>query len=223
MSWSSQSTRPGTSRFSGPGEMIGHLRMPVVVPEIPGGRSNEPLDLGTITAKLFDMIKVGDLAPDFDVERIGTQEKGRRLKLSDYRGKLVLLNFWDPWQRQNDMTMLNEVQENFGRDPRFVIISLACGINTAQAEQAIKQNRMNWTHGLGGDYVSGIAARYKIAVVKNSYFIGPDQRYRRIPVTFLIGPDGKIVAHDLSGSDLEAVRKALENPKLFPAAAPSRR
>ena len=65
-------------RFSGPGKIIGHLRMPVVVPEIPGGRSNEPLDLGTVTAKLFDMIKVGDVAPDFDVERIGTQEKGRR-------------------------------------------------------------------------------------------------------------------------------------------------
>ena len=43
-----------------------------------GGRSNEPLDLGTITAKLFDALKVGELAPDFDVERIGTPERGRR-------------------------------------------------------------------------------------------------------------------------------------------------
>jgi protocatechuate 3,4-dioxygenase beta subunit len=206
-------------RFSGPGKEIGHLTMPVVVPEIPGGRSNEPLDLGTITAKLFDTIKVGDLAPDFDVERIGTQGKGGRLKLSDYRGKLVLLDFWYTVHGPNDMTVLNEVQENFGRDPRFVLISLACGMNTAPAEQSIKQNRMSWTHGLGGDFVSGVAARYKIGAVQNSNFIGPDERYRRIPVTFLIGPNGKVVAHDLSGSDLEAVRKALENPKLFPAAA----
>jgi hypothetical protein len=34
-------------------------------------------------------------------------------------------------------------------------------------------------------------------------------------MTFLIGPDRRIVAHDLGGADLEAVRKALENPKLF--------
>ena len=90
---SQRGPRPSVLRS---GRKIGHLRMPVVVPEIPGGRSNEPLDLGTITAKLFDTLKVGDLAPDFDVERIGSQEKGRRLKLSDYRGKLVLLDFWDP-------------------------------------------------------------------------------------------------------------------------------
>ena len=49
--------------------------MTFTVPEMPGGRSNEPLDLGTITAKLFETLKVGDLAPDFDVERIGSAER----------------------------------------------------------------------------------------------------------------------------------------------------
>jgi hypothetical protein len=38
-------------------------------------------------------------------------------------------------------------------------------------------------------------------------------------VTFLIGPDGRIVAHDLSGDDVGAVDEALENPKLFSLAA----
>jgi len=53
-------------RFSGPGGRdVGRVRMPVIVAEMPGGRSNEPLDLGTITAKLFDAFKVGDPAPDF--------------------------------------------------------------------------------------------------------------------------------------------------------------
>jgi beta-lactamase regulating signal transducer with metallopeptidase domain/protocatechuate 3,4-dioxygenase beta subunit len=208
-------------RFSGPGKEIAHLRMPVVVPEMPGGRSNEPLDLGTITAKLFDGFKAGDLAPDFDVERIGTPEKGRRLKLGDFRGKLVLLNFWNPSEFQNDMTVLKEVQENFGNDPRFVLISLACSKKSAEAEQSIKKNSLSWTHGSGGDFVSGVAPRYKIGAIPNASFIGPDERYRRIPVTFLIGPDGKLLAHDLSGTDLEAVRKALENPKLFPASATS--
>ena len=63
-------------RFGGPGDVIGKVKMPFTVPEIPGGRSNEPLDLGTITAKLFETLKVGDLAPDFDVERIGTPGEG---------------------------------------------------------------------------------------------------------------------------------------------------
>jgi beta-lactamase regulating signal transducer with metallopeptidase domain/peroxiredoxin len=211
-------------RFSGPGREIAYLRMPVVVPEIPGGRSNEPLDLGTITAKLFDAWRVGDLAPDFDIERIATQEKGQRLKLSDFRGKLVLLDFWDPSYMENDMTLLKEVQENFGKDPRFVIISLACGKNIAGAEPFIKKNNLRWIHGCGGDFDKGVGPRYRLRAIPSAQFIGPDQHLRRIPTTFLIGPDGKILGHDLSGTDLEAVRKAMENPKLFPvAAAPARR
>jgi beta-lactamase regulating signal transducer with metallopeptidase domain/protocatechuate 3,4-dioxygenase beta subunit/peroxiredoxin len=211
-------------RFSGPGREIAYLRMPVVVPEISGGRSNEPLDLGTITAKLFDAWRVGDLAPDFDVEPIGTQEKGQRLKLSDFRGKLVLLDFWDPSYTKNDMTVLKEVQANFGKAPRFVIISLACGKNIAGAEPFIKKNNLSWIHGAGGDFDKGVGPRYKVRAIPYAQLIGPDQRYRRNPTTFLIGPDGKMLGHDLRGDDLEAVRKAMENPKLFPvAAAPARR
>jgi beta-lactamase regulating signal transducer with metallopeptidase domain len=211
-------------RFSGPGKEIAHLRIPVVVPEIPGGRSNEPLDLGTITAKLFDAFKIGDLAPDFDAERIGTQEKGRRIKLSDYRGKLVLLDFWDPSYGENDMTVLKDVQENFGKDPRFVIISLACGQNIARAEPCIKKNNLSWIHGSGGDFDKGVGPRYKLRAIPYAQFVGPDGHHlRRIPVTFLIGPDGKMLGHDLSGGDVEAVRKALENPKLFPVPAAAKK
>ena len=83
----------------------------------------------------------------------------------------------------------------------------------------IKKNGLNWTHGFAGDFVSGVASRYKIQAIPNAYFITPDQHVRRIPVTFLIGPDGKMLGHDLSGTDLEAVREALESPKLFPVSA----
>jgi beta-lactamase regulating signal transducer with metallopeptidase domain/peroxiredoxin len=210
---------PADPRFVGAGREIGQLKMSITVPEIPGGRSNEPLDLGTITAKLFDMIKIGDLAPDFDVERIGTPEKGGRLKLSDYRGKLVLLDFWDVRDRPIDRIVLKEVQQTFGGDPRFVLIGLTCGKDAAEAEKVIKQNGLNWMHGFAGDFDSGISARYKIKAIPHAQILGPDQKFRRIPLTFLIGPDGRILGHDLSGGDLEAVRKALEDPKLFPAAA----
>ena len=192
--------------------------MAFTMPEIPGGRSNEPLDLGTITVKLFEALRVGDMAPDFDIERIGIPEKGRRLELGDYRGKLVLLNFWQAWERESDTTILREVQQTFGGDPRFVLISLDCGEAAAQAEKSISGKGLGWMHGVAGDFVSGVATRYKIRAIPNSGFIGPDQKRRRIPLTFLIGPDGRIVAHDLQGTDLEAVRKALDDPKLFPAA-----
>jgi peroxiredoxin len=199
--------------------LIDRVKQTVVVPAFVGDRSDEPFDLGPITAKVRQGIKIGDLAPDFDVQCIGTKNKGQRLKLSDYRGKLVLLNFWQAEAgRQNDMTVLKEVQASFGHDPRFVLISLACGKSAAQAEQSIKQDGLNWTHGFAGDFVTGAATRYDIRVIYQSQFIiGPDQKSRQVPLTFLIGPDGRIVAHDMSGNDPGAVGKALENPKLFPA------
>ena len=158
------------------GTEIGKVNMPFTVPDMPAGRSNEPLDLGTIAAKLFDALKVGDLAPDFDAERIGTPEEGQRLKLSDYRGKLVLLNFWRAWEGQNDMIVLTEVQQAFGADPRFVLISLDCSRDAANAAKFIKDNRLTWIHGLAGKEGTGVSARYKVREFPNTYMMGRDDR-----------------------------------------------
>src|SRR5208282_2980988 len=43
---------------------IGLVRKTVTVPEAPAGQPDQPLDLGTITAKLFKTLKVGDRASD---------------------------------------------------------------------------------------------------------------------------------------------------------------
>ena len=149
-------------------------------------------------------------------------EKGRRLKLGDYRGKLVLLNFRRDWDIPNDMTVLKEVQQTFGGNPRFVLISLVCSPDIAVADRFVRKDGLTWMHGFAGDVNSGVAARYKIRQSQDANFSGRDQQTRTIPVTFLIGPDGRIMAHHLGGNDLEAVRKALENPKLFPASTTAR-
>ena len=39
------------------------------------------------------IINIGQQAPDFSIK----DENGRAIKLSDYRGKLVFLNFWATW------------------------------------------------------------------------------------------------------------------------------
>jgi hypothetical protein len=198
-----------------PGTVIGTLSHPVNVPEMPGGRSNDPLDVGTMTAKLFDTLKIGDLAADFDVERIGSREKDQRLKLSDYRGKLVLLNFWDLSAGSKDMVAINEIHEAFGRDPRFVIISLFVGPSAEPADAYVKQNAFPWLNGFAGDSGGGVPARYKVESIPHRYSITPYDRRRWIPLTFLIAPDGRFLAHDLKEDDLEIVRKALANEKLF--------
>ena len=67
------------------------------IPPIPGGRSDEPLDLGALRLKVRTVPKAGDPAPDFEV----TTVDGEALALRDYRGKYLLLDFGAMWDDQS--------------------------------------------------------------------------------------------------------------------------
>jgi beta-lactamase regulating signal transducer with metallopeptidase domain/peroxiredoxin/protocatechuate 3,4-dioxygenase beta subunit len=200
---------PSYPLVRGPGTEIGTAKMTVTVPETPAGRPDAPLDLGTITAELFETLKVGDRAPDFTVPRIVGRGRGDQLRLSDYQGKLVLLDFWATWCGPclAEMPAIKDIQKTFDSDTQFQLIGLSCDETAEAAERYIKQNGLIWTHGFVGNLLAGVSA-------------GKVYKVRSIPATFLIGPDGRIRAKNLRGAELkEAVRKALEDPKLFPAAA----
>ena len=67
-----------------------------------------------------------------------------------------------------------------------------------------KENALVWTQVYGGKILEGVAETYLI---------------RAIPATFLIAPDGRVLAMNLRGPALkEAVRNALNDQKLFPTA-----
>jgi hypothetical protein len=53
-------------------------------PRLPGPHPSGPLTVG---------LGKGQLAPEIE----GEDAEGRRFKLSDYRGKVVLLDFWATW------------------------------------------------------------------------------------------------------------------------------
>jgi thiol-disulfide isomerase/thioredoxin len=189
-----------------PGEAIGSLKMSVTVPKVTEGRLDEPFDLGTVTVKLLETLKVGDLAPDFAVPRIAGKGGGEQIRLADYRGRIVLIDFWATWCGPclAEMPALKDIQKVFGADPRFNLISLACDQTDEMAKPYIREHGLIWTHGFAGGLAMGVGLTYRV---------------RSIPATFLIGPDGRILAKRLRGSELkEAVRRAIENPKLFPAA-----
>ena len=185
----SVNAKPDSQLFD-PGNDLGSLRMSVTMPEIAGGQSDEPLDLGSLTIKLFETLEVGDLAPNFTVPRIAGKGKGDQLRLSDYRGKLVLLDFWATWCGPclAEMPALEDIQKSFGADSRFVLISLACDQKDEAPKQYIRENGLIWTHGFAGEVTMGAGLSYKI---------------RSIPATFLIGPDGRILAKNLRGADLK--------------------
>ncbi len=181
----SVNARPDPQVFS-PGEALGSLRMSVTVPEVPGGRIRAAAGPGDDHCQAVRDPQGRRPRADFTVPRIAGKGKGDQLRLADYRGKLVLVDFWATWCGPclAEMPALKEIQKTFGADPRFALISLACDQKDEAPRQYIRENGLIWTHGFAGELTMGVGLNYKV---------------RSIPATFLIGPDGRILARTCAG------------------------
>ena len=127
----------------------------------------------------------GKTAPDFTAQT----PDGTPFHLADLHGKYVLLDFWASWCGPCRMENPN-VSANYRKykDRNFVVLSFSLDENKASWKQAIGDDHMDWYH--AGDlkgWHSPIVQLYMVAGVPKSY---------------LIDPDGKIVAVDLRGDDL---------------------
>ncbi|TNF58919.1 MAG: TlpA family protein disulfide reductase [Rhodobacteraceae bacterium] len=108
-------------------------------------------------------------------------------RLSDYRGKWVLLNFWATWCApcRKEMPMLAELQTEFGGET-FEVVTLATGRNSPQ----------------------GIARFFdEIGVDNLPQFRDPQSAVARemavlgLPVTVIVDPEGREVARLLGDAD----------------------
>jgi peroxiredoxin len=187
---------PPTARQYGHGELIGSGIYDFKVPEMPGGRSDEPLDIGTLQMKIHQHLKVNDIAPLFELQTMD----GKDLKLADYKGKVVLLDFGATWCGPciAEMPKLKELYEEFGKDERFVMIGLSLDKNIETLKGYVIKNDLKWPHCfIGGGFDSTVTKDYCI---------------RAIPAKFLIGPDGKIISKNRNVEQLKLeAAKALRN------------
>lgn len=134
----------------------------------------------------------GGLAPDFAMNQVD----GTELKLSDLRGKVVLVDFWASWCRPCRLAN-PEVVALYAKykDQGFEILGISLDRNTAAWEKAIEKDNLTWYH------VSDLKGWQNAAA----------QLYgvRSIPQTLLIDAEGKIIARNLKGAALEAKLKEI--------------
>lgn len=184
----------GSQPFNQP--LIGTVTKEIIVPDSPGGRSDEAFDLGALEMTARHSLKAGKPAPDFAVKTLD----GLPLKLGDYKGKVLLLDFWATWCGPcvAETPSLKAAWDAYKNDPRFAMVSLSLDPEVTAPRKFAAKNDIGWTQGFLGEWSkSDVPERFGV---------------EGIPAIFLIGPDGKIIVRDLRGEAIKtAVASALQH------------
>jgi peroxiredoxin len=116
--------------------------------------------------------------------------EGKPVKLSDFKGKYVLLDFWASWCRPCRMENPNVVAAyNRYKNKGFTVLGVSMDTNKDLWTAAIAADNLTWTH------VSDLKGWGNEAGILYSV--------KGIPQNFLIDKEGKIVAKNLRGAELD--------------------
>jgi cytochrome c biogenesis protein CcmG/thiol:disulfide interchange protein DsbE len=117
------------------------------------------------------VLEVGDIAHDFELEDFD----GNRVKLSDYRGKPVIINFWATWCApcRLEMPELQEAFENY-EEEGLVILALDQDEPIERAREFFyDEMELSFTPLL--DENSAVSTAYSsFSVLPTTYFVNPD-------------------------------------------------
>ncbi len=94
---------------------FGSLVRTITIPPIPGGRTDEPFDLGSLRLRLRARPQVGEPAPASEVATVD----GKKLAVPGaFRGRFLLLDFGTMWDDQSRLQVvrMNDVFARFGKD-----------------------------------------------------------------------------------------------------------
>ncbi|MHA4894319.1 redoxin domain-containing protein [Pedobacter sp. PWIIR3] len=116
-------------------------------------------------------------------------DKGKIVSLSDFKGKYVLIDFWASWcgPCRTEYPFLHKAYDKY-KSKNFEIVGVSLDDKKSLWLNAIKDNSFDWVElcDLNGRK-NAVAITYGVAA---------------IPQSFLIDPNGKIIAKNLRGNDL---------------------
>jgi thiol-disulfide isomerase/thioredoxin len=136
-------------------------------------RTTLPLILSTCLCSSAFAAEVGQAAPDFELPG-----RASAVKLSDYKGKTVYLDFWASWcgPCKQSFPWMNDMQARYGAKGLRVV-----GINLDQKQDDAKE------------FLKDTPASFDVAYDQSGK-IPKTYAIKGMPTSVLIGPDGKVIS-----------------------------
>jgi thiol-disulfide isomerase/thioredoxin len=135
-------------------------------------------------------------APAFEVE----DSKGDKIKLSDMKGKPVVVNFWASWcgPCKSEMPDFDKLYKKYGEDIEFMMVNMTDG------GQETKEGAAEFIKSMGYEFPVYYDVNLSAA---NAYSV------MSIPATYFINEDGKIAAYAKGAIDEGAIEEGISRIK----------
>lgn len=136
----------------------------------------EPQSSPTQPAAASEAVKTSGSYGDYDFAL--TSIDGESLKLSDYQGKVVLVNFWATWcgpcviETPALVRMYNKYKSQ-----GFAVIGVALQSEEDGVKDFVKQYRVPYA--IGRDTTSEVGLRYQVFALPSSFLFSPDGKVKR--------------------------------------------
>lgn len=140
-------------------------------------------------------VEKGDVAPDFTLPPLRAADiaKAQVLSLSDFRGKVVYLDFWDSWcgPCRESLPALDGLRSELSRDA-FEIVAVNLDADPAAGRRFLAQYPV--TYPVASDPSANAAAAYRLSALPTSFLIDRDGVVHHVHQGFRKEDIGKIRA-----------------------------
>ncbi len=180
------------SRYQRP-MLVAMATRDVVVPEVPGGVTDEPLDVGQLAPLKVAELRAGGAIPALELK--GLDGKELRMNL---HGRYLLIEAWGANSREYlPGPGVAAAWAKHKDDPKFALLGIDYDGTPAAGRKYVEAKGIAWPNAFGS-----ATPQMSLCFPKT-----------KEPLAWLIGPDGKVIAAKLEDNEIQsAIDKVLNSP-----------